>query len=107
MYEIDLVNAQETGQKFKQTISDADVHFGDIPAESVARVVGHDHMILQERPSEVTLNDPAIQADFRSCVDFNLQSPHKDEQTNNYFSIKKVDGCRTRSRIVRSERRRY
>ena len=34
------------------------VHFGDIPADCIARVVGHDHTILSERPSEVTPHAP-------------------------------------------------
>ena len=62
IYEIDLVKAHDTGLKFYQTFSYAVVRFGDVPAECVARVVGHDDTILCERPSEVAPHAPAIQA---------------------------------------------
>ena len=52
-----------------QTFSYAVFHFGDILAECTARAVGHDQTILYERPSEVTPNDPAIQADVRASGD--------------------------------------
>ena len=58
-YEIDLVKAQELGLQFYQTFSCAVVDFGDIPAEGIARVVGHDQTILYERPSEFTQNRPS------------------------------------------------
>ena len=62
---MDLVKAQEMGLKLVQTFSVALVHKGDIPAECIARVVGHDQTILFESPSELS-NDPAIQADVRA-----------------------------------------
>ena len=39
--------------------------FRHMPANCIATVVGHDQTILGERPSEIALNDPVIQADFR------------------------------------------
>ena len=66
---IDLVKAQVICLKFHQTFSYAVVHFGDIPAERNAGVVGHDQTILCERRSEVALHAPAIQADFRASGD--------------------------------------
>ena len=44
-------------------------HFGDVPAECVARDVGHDRKILYERPLQVAPHAPAIQADFRASGD--------------------------------------
>ena len=64
-----LVKAQEVGLNVHQTFSYAVVHIGDIPAECMARVVGHDHATQFETVSEVTLKDPAIQADFRASGD--------------------------------------
>ena len=43
--------------------------FGDVPAECITRVVGHDETILYERPSEVAPHAPAIQEDFRASRD--------------------------------------
>ena len=63
IYETDV--AQEMGLQVDQTVSCVVVHFGDVPAERISRVVGHDQTRLCERPSEVTLNAPAIQ-DFRA-----------------------------------------
>ena len=40
-------------EKIFETILYAVIHFGDVPAECVARVVRHDQTILYERPSEV------------------------------------------------------
>ena len=40
--EMDLVKAQEMGPTFYKTCSYAVVHFGDVPVECIARVVGHD-----------------------------------------------------------------
>ena len=57
------------GLQFYQSFSHAVVHFGDIPKNCTARVEGHDQTILHERPSEVTLNDPAIQANVRASGD--------------------------------------
>ena len=98
IYEIDLIKARDTGLQFYRTFSDAVVHFGDIPADCFARVVGHDQTILHERPSEAA---PPIQADvrasggrlpdkdqqqkrldlIRSRVNFGFQSPDKEEKT--------------------------
>ena len=64
VYETDLFTAQDMGLIFLQTFSYAVVHFGDIPAECIASVVGHDQTILYERPLEVESHAPAIQADF-------------------------------------------
>ena len=61
IYETDVVKAQDMGY---QTFSDAAFHFRDVPAQCMARVVGHDQTILYERPSEVAPHAPAIQADF-------------------------------------------
>ena len=65
VYEIDLVKAQD----MDQTLSYAVVHFGDIPEECIAGVVGHDQSILHERPSQVATYAPVIHADFRATVD--------------------------------------
>ena len=62
--EIDLVKAQDMCLKFYHTFSFAVVHFGDVPAECIERVVGHDRTILYERPSEVAPHERAIQEDF-------------------------------------------
>ena len=42
IYEIDLVKVQDMGLKFYQIFSYAVVHFGDVPAECIARVVAYD-----------------------------------------------------------------
>ena len=83
-----------------QTLSVAVVHVGNIPAECIAKFVGHGQTILCGRPSEVVPHALAIQAYFRasgdrlleqdqqqkkldlikSCVKF-LLSPNKDELT--------------------------
>ena len=52
IYEINLIRARDMGLQFYRTFSDAVVHFGDIPADCIARVVGHDQTILHERPLE-------------------------------------------------------
>ena len=57
------------GLNLYQTFIYAVVHFGDVPAECVARVVGHDQTILLERPLEVAPHAPAIQADFSESGD--------------------------------------
>ena len=67
--EHDLVKAQDMGPQFHQTFSFAVVHFGDIPAECIASVVGHDQTILFERPSQVAWHAQAIQGDFRASGD--------------------------------------
>ena len=54
------------GLTLYQPYSYAVVHFGDLPAERIAGVVGQDQAILYERPSEVTPYASAIQADFRA-----------------------------------------
>ena len=69
IYETDLVKAHEIGLTLSHTLSCAVVHFGDVPADCRARVVRHDQTILNEIPSEVTPNDPAIQAHVRASVD--------------------------------------
>ena len=53
VHEIELVKARDLGLKFHQTFSYAVVHFGDIPAECVARVVGHDQTDSYESALEV------------------------------------------------------
>ena len=50
VYEIGLVKEQKMVLKFFHDFSCAVVHFGDIPAECIARVVGHDQTIMYERP---------------------------------------------------------
>ena len=105
VHEIDMVKAQKMGLKIVPTFSYAVVHFGSIPAECMATVVGHGQTISCERPSDATLNDPAIQADvrasgtrlldkdqeqkwldlIRSCVSFIFQSPTKHELTKEPF----------------------
>ena len=67
-------------KQIKHTFSHADVHIGDIPAESTAMVVGHDQTILFERPSEVTLDDPTIQTDFRASGDRLLGQDQKTKK---------------------------
>ena len=99
VHEITLVNSQEMGLKCNQPFSYAVVYFGDIPAECIARVVGHDQTILYAIPSETTPHALSIHAEFRasgdrlldqdqqqerldlteSCVNSILQSHHKDE----------------------------
>ena len=103
-----LVKTQEMGLTFYHTFSYAVVHLGDIPAQCIARIVGHDETILYERPSEVTPNTPSIQADFRasvdrmldqdqqqkrldltgSCVHSMLQFPHTDQLTKELLQYK-------------------
>ena len=61
-----------------QTFGYAVVHFGDIPADCIGRVVGHYYSILFERP-EVTLNDLVIHADFRSSGDRLLDQDNNKE----------------------------
>ena len=61
----------------RQIPSNAVVHFGDIPADCMARVVGYDQPIFHERPSELAVLALAIHPDFRA-----FQSPSKDEPTN-------------------------
>ena len=56
------------GQQFYQSFS----NFGAVPAESIARVVGHDQTILCGRPPEVAPHALAIQADFRASGDRSL-----------------------------------
>ena len=100
IHEFDLVKAQEMGLKCHQTFGCAVLHFGDIPAQCFASVVGHDKTILYERFSKVAPSAPAIQADrasgdrlldqdqqqkrldiIESFVNFFMQSPNKDELT--------------------------
>ena len=64
--EDDLVKAKDVGLKFYETLSYADVHFGQVPSECFARVDGHEQTILHERPLEVAPHAPAIQADVRA-----------------------------------------
>ena len=44
--EIGVVRAQDMGLKIFESYSFIVVHFGDSPAECIARVVGHDQTIL-------------------------------------------------------------
>ena len=82
--------AQIMGFKFYQTFSHGLVHFGDIPAECIARVIGHDQTILYERPSDVALCASAIQADVRASGDRLLDQDrcHK-ELCEFHFAISK------------------
>ena len=109
--DMDLVKAQEMGLKFFQIFSYAVLPFGDIPADCIARVVGHDQTILYERSSEVAPSAPAIHAEFRvsgdrlldqdqqqkgldfieSCVTFVLQSPYLDELTKELRQSQQTD----------------
>ena len=57
------------GLKYNQTFSYVVVHFGDIPAQRIARVVGHDQTISYERPSKVAPHASAILADSRASGD--------------------------------------
>ena len=45
IYEIDLVKTQQMRLQFHQTFSYSVAHVGDVPAECIARVVGHDQTI--------------------------------------------------------------
>ena len=65
IYDIDLVTAHDMGLKIYQTFSDAVVHFGDVPAECITRVVGHNETILCERQSEVAPHDCVTQGNNR------------------------------------------
>ena len=62
----DTLQQTQTATKLYHTFGYVVVHFGDVPAEYVARVVGHDQTILYERPSEVAPHAPAIRADLRA-----------------------------------------
>ena len=75
----DVVKANNTGLKFYQTLSYVVVHFGDFPAECIARVVGYDKTILCERPSEVTPQAQAIQPDVCASGD---RFVHQDQFQN-------------------------
>ena len=78
------------------------VHLGDIPAECIARVVGHEQTVSDEVPSVVALAIQAIHTDFcasgdrllekknnirtkfgliQFCVNFVLHCPNQDELT--------------------------
>ena len=48
--EMELGKAQKWDLKFNQTFCDAVVYFGDVPAECIAGLVGHDQTILYKRP---------------------------------------------------------
>ena len=107
--EVDLVEAQKIGLTLFQSLSVAVVHVGNIPAECIAKIVGHGQTILCGRPSEVVPHALAIQAYFRasgdrlhdqdqqqikldlikSCVKF-LQSPNKDGLTEEPLHFLKV-----------------
>ena len=89
----------KTWVKHSTTYSIMLVHFGDIPTECIARVVGHEQTILHEGPSDVAPHAPAIQADvrasggrlldpdqhqkrfhlIRTCVNSMQQAPHREE----------------------------
>ena len=85
---------------FYQPVSDAVVHFGDNPADCVARVVGHDQTLLFERPSEVAPLAPAIQADFRTSGDRMMD---KDQQERRLYLI----GCCGNIILQASSQRRH
>ena len=64
------IKAEDIGEKcIHLSVRLLFVHFGDIPAECIARIVGDDQTILYERPSEAAPHAPAIQADFRASGD--------------------------------------
>ena len=86
------------------------VQFGDVPAECIARIVGHDQAILYERPSEVAPHAAAIEEDvrasgerlldpdqkqkrpdlLRNCFNSISQAPHRKElEKKNNLSIKR------------------
>ena len=77
---MNLAEAQDIGPNFDQTFSYAAVHFGDVPAECIARVVGHDPTILYERPPEVALHAPTSQQDFRASDDLLLDPDQKQKR---------------------------
>ena len=54
------MQAQRVGVQLYQTFTHAD-HFGDIPADCIARVVGHDATNLYDRPPEVAPHAQARQ----------------------------------------------
>ena len=74
------------GLKFFQTFICVAVHVGDVPAECIARVVGHDQAILYERPPEVAPRAPAIQEAVRASGN-RLHDP--DQQQKRLDLIKK------------------
>ena len=100
VYETDQFRAQDMGLTLLPTFSYVVVPFGDMPAECIASVVGHDQTILYERPLEVKPYAPAIHAAFcasgdrlldpdpqqqkmfdimRNCANSMLQAPHRKE----------------------------
>ena len=82
IYENDQVKAQKMGLQFSHTFSYGVVHFGDIPAERVTRVVAHDQTILYQRPSDVISHAPAIQHDFRASVDQLLDPDQQSKRSS-------------------------
>ena len=71
-YELDLAKAQDTGLQFYQNFSYAVVHFGDVPAECIARGLGHEQTILYVRPCR--------SADFRASGGRLLHSDQKQKR---------------------------
>ena len=75
------------GQTSYQTSSCVVVHFGDIPAENIARVVDRTHqqskkMSVRGVADCLTKIISRRRLDFiRTCIRFNVQSPNKDELT--------------------------
>ena len=82
VYDIDLGKAQDMGLKSYQTLSNAVVHFGDVPAECFARAVGDDQTIFYERPSQVAPHAPAIQPVVHASGDRLLDSDQHQKRLN-------------------------
>ena len=78
MCEIGMVKAQDMCLTFYQTFSDATVHFGDVPAECIARVVGHDQTIL-----------------------FEHQKSHRTHRQSKNISVHQVTDCLTETKDKR------
>ena len=81
------VKAQKDMSKNSPILSCTIVHFGDIPAECIVRVVGHDETIFFERPSQVAPRAPALQKYFRHRVTGCLT---QDRNENNRQAQKRV-----------------
>ena len=86
---MDLIKARQIDLKFGGTFSSAVVHFGDIPAECIAKVVGYDQTIFCERPSEIAPQALAIQLDVLASGDRLLDEDPRQNRLNinELFSI--------------------
>ena len=73
--EIDLVKPQEMSLKSFHTVSYVVVHFGDIPAECIARVVAHDQTFLREIPSEVGRTERTCNPSRFPCIGWPIAGP--------------------------------